>query len=110
MPRKWCEYPGCSTLVDKGMCDDHEESTTRVVSPERRERKRIYDSARWRALRQVILSKYDDVCAQCGALASDIHHKVSLADGGDPWDEDNLEALCKRCHSKETARERKRRL
>jgi len=38
-------------------------------------------------------------------MATDIHHVVALADGGDPYDKAQLQALCKKCHSASTARE-----
>jgi 5-methylcytosine-specific restriction endonuclease McrA len=37
-------------------------------------------------------------------IATDVHHIVDLADGGDPWSRANLEALCAPCHGRTTAR------
>jgi 5-methylcytosine-specific restriction protein A len=38
-------------------------------------------------------------------MANEVDHIVSIANGGDPWDYTNLQALSKRCHSRKTARE-----
>ena len=41
--------------------------------------------------------KSHTICERCGAKAEDVHHKTPLVYGGTN-DEDNLAALCKRCH------------
>lgn len=41
--------------------------------------------------------KTHTICERCGAKAEDAHHKTPLVYGGTN-DEDNLAALCKRCH------------
>lgn len=37
-------------------------------------------------------------CSKCDYVATDLHHIVPISDGGDPYDEDNLVALCNDCH------------
>jgi len=49
------------------------------------------------------------LCAECekaGRLtpATEVHHIVAIADGGSDRDE-NLQPLCKSCHSRKTAKE-----
>jgi 5-methylcytosine-specific restriction protein A len=63
---------------------------------------------RWRKIRTVYLAK-NPICADCQknnklTPANEVHHVVSVADGGTDRD-DNLMALCKSCHSKRTAEE-----
>ena len=41
----------------------------------------------------------------CGALATEVDHKQRIADGGAMYDEGNLQAMCKPCHSRKTVRE-----
>lgn len=36
--------------------------------------------------------------------ATQVDHRVAIADGGDPWAWDNLASACQRCHSQKTAR------
>ncbi len=66
--------------------------------------KEIYHSAQWRRLRLRILVA-NPFCAVCGRPASEVDHKQAIEDGGDPWDEGNLQPLCPRCHSAKTWRE-----
>ena len=57
----------------------------------------MLDSANWR-------------CAGCGRYANEVDHIVPLHKGGDPFDMDNLQALCRSCHIAKTARENQREL
>lgn len=74
-----------------------------------RERRRIYDSARWRRLSGLKLMQ-DPLCEYCkkrGVVrpAEDVHHIVSFMEGRGKaqrewlaYDYDNLVSLCKTCH------------
>ena len=44
----------------------------------------------------------DGECVRCGASGREyeIDHIVPLSDGGHPFDPDNLQRLCTRCHGK----------
>ncbi len=64
---------------------------------------RGYDS-RWTRLRAWFLAQHP-LCNRCGDPANEVHHKHELRQGGARLDPDNLEALCKSCHSKETRRQ-----
>lgn len=49
------------------------------------------------------------VCMVCNRWKSEVtDHIVPLKDGGEPWADSNLQALCHRCHNRKTARERVR--
>jgi 5-methylcytosine-specific restriction protein A len=72
--------------------------------------KRLYKTARWRRLRKRVLSR-NPLCVECErqgritpATVVDhiIPHKGNLELF---WDEDNLQALCKPCHDRKTAKE-----
>ena len=45
------------------------------------------------------------LCASCGRAASEVDHIKAKRIGGED-DDENLQALCKSCHSSKTARER----
>ncbi len=69
-----------------------------------------YSSKRtgWRRKRLWFIRRHP-LCAKCLARgirekAIDVDHIVPLAEGGDD-DPDNLQALCKSCHSRKTATE-----
>ena len=63
------------------------------------ERRRVYRSHRWRRLRLMVLERARRRCERCGGAGRlEVHHRRPMGAGGDPFDADNLEALCRRCH------------
>ena len=85
-------------------------ATTRKHQPDTRQSasKRGYDR-KWQRVRAIKLSS-DPLCERCerhGIVepATEVHHRIALADGGERLDTANLESLCKRCHSAHTMRE-----
>ena len=116
---KLCTYPGCREIVDDGTarCPHHTEAPS--FTPKKRYRhhyhdgKRIYQSARWRRLRDVQIQR-EPFCRDC--LKYDVvtpakiaDHIVEIEDGGDVWNIDNLQSLCFSCHNAKTARKAKER-
>ena len=63
---------------------------------------RGYDAA-WQRFRVWFLSHYP-LCSDCSEIATEVHHKHRLRDGGAKLDEANCMALCHVCHSRRTAR------
>lgn len=60
-----------------------------------------YASAQWRAVRLMVLRR-QPLCP-CGAPANEVHHLVDRRERPDlAFNMDNLQALCKPCHSRET--------
>ena len=69
----------------------------------RRERRELYSTGRWRALRDDTLSRDGWLCVVClregrTVGAEIVHHIRPVREGGDPWAPGNLESLCRRCH------------
>lgn len=66
--------------------------------------RRLYNTARWRALRWATLERDNFTCRMCGRLQGDTSQLV--CDHKRPhrgnltlfWDEANLQAVCKPCH------------
>lgn len=58
----------------------------------------IYGTRQWLEVRRAVLQAAGWRCARCKAFADEVHHLVKLADGGAPYDRDNLQAICRRCH------------
>ncbi len=56
----------------------------------------------WENVRGQVLTRDGEKCVRCGGKAWEVHHKHALAEGGSPYDLDNLESLCSECHRKET--------
>ena len=68
---------------------------------------RIYDLKAWRTLRDAHLA-IEPLCRHCNergiiTAAREVDHIQAIREGGDPWDGDNLQSLCKPCHSRKTA-------
>lgn len=109
-----CARPGCAGLVRGGVCS--------VCGPMRRQSDVDYDArrgtsaqrgygGRWQRLRLMYL-RANPLCLHCEeagrvSAATDVDHIRAKRDGGtDDWD--NLQSLCHACHSRKTAREKRR--
>ena len=70
------------------------------------ERKEIYMTPRWKILRLKVLARDGYCCTTCAGegvimAAEIVHHIKPIRAGGDAWDENNLESLCRECHGVE---------
>lgn len=59
---------------------------------------KIYATARWKRLRLEVLEAASWRCCRCKGYANEVHHRKRIADGGDPFEETNLEVVCRACH------------
>lgn len=103
MPSVPCTEPLCPNASHhRGYCLEHARTRERHIN---RAGRRIYGTKRWALTRRRYLFEHP-LCETpgCKAIAEDVHHKVDIADGGDPWNPDGLEALCHSCHSRTTRR------
>lgn len=67
---------------------------------------KFYHSREWRETRKLVLSRDYNTCVRCGAPATMVDHIVtSKQSWEDRLNTDNLESLCKDCHSIKTRRE-----
>ena len=108
-PPHACGNRACGRLAPRG---------ERYCPECRTQRDQAYNAARgsstdqgygatWRRLRLLILAR-DPVCRRCHRNPStEVDHIVAKKDGGTN-DEQNLQGLCKPCHSQKTALEDKR--
>lgn len=79
--------------------------------PKKQRHDPFYDTARWRRLTKSH-RRDEPLCRQCrkhgivtpGTL---VDHIVAMLDGGEPWDENNLQTLCDRCHQVKRAGEKR---
>ena len=65
---------------------------------------------KWQKLRKKLLIDHKFSCASCGRVRLpsqlDLDHIVNVASGGDMWNEDNLQLLCRdTCHKEKSRRE-----
>ena len=68
----------------------------------------VYRSARWAFTRRQVFDRDKWRCRSCGLTGGlECDHILPIDLGGDAFDLDNLQALCRGCHVSKTARERR---
>ena len=65
----------------------------------------FYSSSKWRKVRRRQLAMHP-LC-KCKEPATDVDHIKPRSEGGADLEYENLQSLCKSCHSKKTRRENK---
>jgi 5-methylcytosine-specific restriction protein A len=102
-----CLQPYCTRLAERnGYCLEH----ARQVTGKRSRHEAGYDYD-WVKFRRSYLMRHP-LCVRCQArgrvtAAAEIHHRRVLRDYPElRFEEENLEALCKSCHSRETNRKK----
>jgi 5-methylcytosine-specific restriction endonuclease McrA len=58
----------------------------------------------YKKIRLIVLARDGYVCYYCGQDATTVDHIVSIKNGGDPVNPENLLACCKRCNSAKGSR------
>lgn len=103
-PRGPCKIQSCPKRAsERGYCTTHAlaHPVQRPLDTRPSAARRGYD-AHWRRIRANFL-RFNPVCDHCGRKATEADHIKSLATGGThAWE--NLQPLCKSCHSRKTAR------
>lgn len=100
--KKPCVTQGCPNLVTVGArCGPCIKKYRAGFSVDN---KRFYDSGLWQRTRRAVLVK-SPLCCVCGVIATEVDHIKPIAQGGSKLDLNNLQGLCKRCHSRKTATE-----
>lgn len=101
MPTRLCLEPGCPNVATwRGRCPLHARERNRET---RSQNASLYNSKRWKLTRRRKLTD-TPLCERCGRVAAHVHHRIDLQQGGDPWNQQNLEALCASCHNSTTAK------
>lgn len=114
-----CAKPGCPEVTNARFCPKHAAEAVAKKAEDDRKYNRFRGSASargfnywWRMRSKAYLAEHP-ICADPEGehaasgrvtLATEVHHIVDKANGGTD-DDDNLQALCKPCHSRITARE-----
>ena len=97
-----CGHPGCPNLTDSRYCEHH-----KPLHPDRPSADSRGYNSRWRKVRAAYLRKHP-LCVRCMADGRSV--KATVVDHVIPhrgdqqlmWDENNYQALCKKCHDKKT--------
>ena len=67
------------------------------------------DARRWAAVRRAVFERDGWRCVECGRAGRlECDHATPLDRGGDPWDQANLQTLCRACHITKTREENRR--
>ncbi|QOC89868.1 HNH endonuclease [Micromonospora craniellae] len=105
-PKTRCAEPGCRTLVDRGRCDVHQRPAWAGRLPF--EQRYGMSRSEWDALSRRILIRDGWTCYVCGKqAATQVDHKIPVAEGGSPRDAANLGAICESpCHENKSEAER----
>ena len=104
-----CRHVGCPRMQipGTGYCEGHQRKPwsnrdTAVVRPERAA---VYSTARWKKIRALVIRAHP-TCQLCKRNPSrDADHIVPIDDCPDPYDMDNLQALCPKCHARKSQRD-----
>ena len=115
-PARRC--PKCKAVV-RGQCPTCTKDKMkaydrwRKTDDDRRRSKKIYDSKQWEIVRTEVFARDEGKCMApgCGQLVGliagdfqcDHIRPLSLCD--DPFDMENLQTLCRKCHTAKTLRE-----
>lgn len=119
MPLRQCTFSGCNAAVEVShnfrgspRCENHERpliTPKRIYDHHYHKGKHIYKSQRWVNLRNRYVL-HQPLCEEHLKLnlvvkGHDVDHIKEISDGGDPWEWDNLQHLCRACHNTKTGRE-----
>lgn len=106
-----CDVGDCSRLAYKyGQCREHYAERNRDMN---RARGNWTKKATWKRVRRAVLIRDDYQCQiqwrNCEGTAITADHIVSVLDGGDRYDMDNLQAACEKCNSAKEIKDRQTR-
>lgn len=113
-PMRPCAVKTCAELADigKGYCDKHyiekmREHKRKYQKYQKYRGQGLYHTHKWKMLRKKVLLKHP-VCELCNeAKGEEVDHVQPWTTEAEFYDEENLQSLCKSCHSKKTAHERR---
>jgi 5-methylcytosine-specific restriction endonuclease McrA len=109
MKKYLCAEAGCNALSDTRYCPKHLRIPAVPFANAKRYNTDLYNTARWRKLRNEALEYSGFRCCRCGALFADdlqVHHKIRPMGNEELfYDPRNLEVVCIFCHRVETARQ-----
>jgi len=103
-PKKPCAFAGCPNLTNDRFCEQHKQSENRRYNKYQRDpqsSKRY--GGRWKEISKAYRQAHPlcELCLLDNRLTAAVlvHHKCKLTAGGTN-DYDNLQSLCRECHSR----------
>lgn len=109
--KKNCATSGCPNGTYGRWCEAHRKDHYKVQAVTYdKEFKKLYNCKAWRNTRADVLA-YEPMCRECAKqginnVATDVDH-VTPHNGNTElfWNRENMQPLCKRCHSSKTMHE-----
>jgi 5-methylcytosine-specific restriction protein A len=103
---KLCQKHGFYNAIQNDRCPDCKRSSDKTYDKTIRksERVKIYNSKRWKQVRELALIRDNMMCQVCkeqgkDVLADEVHHIIELSeDITKAYDLDNLQSICHSCH------------
>jgi len=111
-----CSHIGCTELIPFNVryCDKHKKQKSHeAIKAHKMNDKffRFYQSTQWRKTSLLYRERnpFCEICLRHGkhTLGTSVDHIKSLKLGGDPYDWNNLQTLCPKCHNYKTRQEQK---
>jgi len=115
--RKICNKHGFYNAIENTSCPKCKKANNKTYDKTMRskDRAKIYNSKKWKDVRVKALVRDELMCVMCrakgiDAKAEEVDHILELQDRLDlAFELDNLQSLCKPCHSKKTKLEKQER-
>lgn len=106
--KKLCNKHGFYNALESNSCPKCRKESNKTYDTTLRasDRKKIYNSAKWKQVRELAILRDEFLCVECKKLgietiATEVHHIIELAeDITKAYDLDNLESICHSCHMK----------
>lgn len=102
---KQCAKAACWKIIDGSLsyCPKHKPKPFKNIL---RNNTKIYNTRRWRKLSKKQLAD-EPLCRSCKKkgkvmLATHSDHIISISEGGEPFEQSNLQSLCIKCHTRKT--------
>lgn len=107
--KKLCPKHGIYNAIENTSCPKCKKVSDKTYDTvfRNKDRVKIYNSKRWKNIREVALIRDECMCIPCknkgiSTIATEVHHKIELSERPDlAYDLDNLESICHACHMSE---------
>jgi 5-methylcytosine-specific restriction protein A len=116
LPKRICKHPGCMvTTVNSTYCEAHKAQHDKDKDRYRKNANDRGYNARWQKVSKLYLKEHPicecDECVKVGRLttANVVHHVIPHHGNYELfWDQDNWQAMNKRCHDRHTSIEKRK--
>lgn len=116
LPKRICKHPGCNTLtINSTYCEVHKKMHDRLKDRDRKSASARGYNTRWQKVSKLFLKEHPicecEECKKIGRLttANVVHHVIPHHGNYELfWDENNWQAMNKRCHDRHTLIEKRR--